>query len=169
MKSLSSAVLNSKKSSIRKLFELVLSAKNAISFGIGQPDFTPPQPVLDGMIQAIQEKKTQYAPTLGLPQLRELVAEKYRSENNLTWVEPNNIIITNGGSQAIQLAYAVLSNPGDAMILSSPNFLSYYYVASFYELQCVEIPRHPDYSINLERMRNEITEKTKFIVHEFSK
>ena len=98
---------------------MVLSAKNAISFGIGQPDFTPPQPVLDGMIQAIQEKKTQYAPTLGLPQLRELVAEKYRSENNLTWVEPKNIIITNGGSQAIQLAYAVLSNPGDAMILSS--------------------------------------------------
>ena len=105
-----------------------------------------------------------YAPTLGIPQLRNAVAEKCRRENNLSWVEAKNVIITNGGSQGIQFAYAALSNPGDEITLSSPNFLSYYYVASFYNLKAVEVPRKPDFSVDIEGIRKAVTPKTKFIL-----
>jgi aminotransferase len=164
MKPLSEAIMNSKKSSIRKLFELVLSAKNAISFGIGQPNFAPPEFVLDEIAKAVREKKTMYAPTLGLPQLREAIAAKCRKENNMTWVEAKNVIVTNGGSQSIDFAYRAVSNPGDEMILSSPNFLSYFYVANFNQIKLNEIARNPDFSINIDEIRKAITPKTKFIV-----
>jgi aminotransferase len=165
MKDLSEAILNSKKSSIRKLFELVLKAKNAVSFGIGQPNFPTPDHVTDAIIKALRDKKTQYAPTLGLPKLRELVANKFKEENKIEWAEAKNIIVTNGGSHALQLAYAVLSNPGDEIIVSSPNFLSYYYLASFYQLKTVEVPRKTeDFSPDLEKIRKSVTDKTKFII-----
>ncbi len=164
MKPLSNAILNAKKSSIRKLFELVLTAKNAISFGIGQPDFPTPQPVLEGMIQACKEKKTQYAPALGLPQLRELVATKFREENKLDWVRKENIIITNGGSQALHLAFSALLNPEDEVIINSPNFLSYYYLTEFSHARPVEVRRKDDFSLDLDALNEAISEKTKFLI-----
>ena len=74
MKELSRAILNSKKSKIRKLFDLLLkSGSEAISFGIGQPDFTSPDFVNDEIIKALRDHKTQYAPATGIPQLRETI------------------------------------------------------------------------------------------------
>lgn len=165
MKELSHAILNSKKSKIRKLFDMLLqSGPEAISFGIGQTDFTTPDFVNDGIIQALREHKTLYAPALGIPDLRKAVAAKFQRENNMTWVKPENTIITNGGSQALTLAYAVLSNPGDEMIVSSPNFLSYYYLAEYYQLKCKEVGRNPDNSPNLVAIQEAITPKTKFLL-----
>jgi aminotransferase len=164
MKPLASAVLNAKKSSIRKLFELVLTAKNAVSFGIGQPNFAPPDFVIEEIIKAVKEKKMMYAPTLGIPQLRQAIADKCKAENNMKWVEPKNIIVTNGGSQALELAYACLCNPGDEIIVNSPSFLSYFYIPAFYGLKTVEVQRKPDFSIDIEGIKKAITPKTKFIM-----
>ncbi|MHA1646846.1 MAG: pyridoxal phosphate-dependent aminotransferase, partial [Promethearchaeota archaeon] len=165
MRPLSNAVLSARKSKIRELFELLLkSGGDAISFGIGQPDFTSPDYVNDKIIRAYREHKTQYAPALGIPQLREVVAKKFQSENDLHWVKKENTIITNGGSQALMLAWAVLTNPDDEIIISSPNFLSYYYLCDLYNVKCVEVPRNADYSPNLDAIRTAITPKTKFIL-----
>ena len=84
MKELANSIVHSKKSAIRKLFELVLTAKNAISFGIGQPDFPTPTNVLEAIKSACDKKMTMYAPAAGLPQLREVAAEKFRKENNIS-------------------------------------------------------------------------------------
>jgi len=165
MKELSQAVVNSKKSSIRKLFELLLkSGPDAISFGIGQPDFTAPEFVNDQIIQALRDNKTLYAPAVGIHELREVVARKFREENQILWATAENVIITNGGSQALTLAYAILTNPGDEFIVSSPNFISYYYLANYFGLKCVEVPRKPDFAPDIEGIRNAITDKTKFIL-----
>ncbi|UYP46159.1 Aromatic-amino-acid aminotransferase 2 [Candidatus Lokiarchaeum ossiferum] len=165
MKELSQAILNSKKSKIRKLFDMLLkSGSDAISFGIGQPDFTSPDYMNDAIIKALREHKTQYAPARGIPQLREIIAYKFKNENNMSWVKPENTIVTNGGSQALQLAYAVLTNPGDEMILSSPAFLSYYHLADYYGIKCVEVPAKNNYSPDIEGIKNAITPKTKFIL-----
>lgn len=165
MKELSKAILNSKKSKIRELFDMLLeSGDDAISFGIGQPDFTSPDFVNAGIITALNDHKTQYAPALGIPPLREAIAKKFQTENDMKWVRPQNIIITNGGSQALTLAYAVLSNPGDEIIINSPNFISYYYLADYYMLNCKEIPRKKDFSPNIDAIRESITPKTKFIL-----
>ncbi|WP_457558820.1 pyridoxal phosphate-dependent aminotransferase [Candidatus Harpocratesius sp.] len=165
MKELSQAILNSKKSKIRKLFDMLLqSGPEAISFGIGQTDFTTPAFIYDGIIQALREHKTLYAPALGIPRLRKAVAEKFRNENKLSWIKTENTIVTNGGSQALTLTFAVLSNPGDEMILSSPNFISYYYLADYFHIKCVEVPRQEDYSPNIEMIKEKISSKTKFIL-----
>lgn len=160
MKELSQAILNSKKSKIRKLFDMLLqSGPEAISFGIGQTDFTTPAFIYDGIIQALREHKTLYAPALGIPQLRKAIAEKFRNENQLSWIKTENTIVTNGGSQALTLTYAVLSNPGDEMILSSPNFISYYYLADYFHIKCVEVPRQEDYSPNIEMIKEKLVLK----------
>ncbi len=165
MKPLSEAVLKSKKSSVRKLFDLLVqSGADAISFGIGQPHFTAPDYANDAIIKALRDHRTQYAPTLGVMQLRQIVADKFHRENHIPAIDEKNIVITNGGSQALELAFAVLGNPGDEIILSSPNFLSYFYLAEYNHLNCIEIPRLPDYSPNLDIMEQKITPKTKFIV-----
>ena len=165
MKDLSQAILNSKKSKIRKLFDMLLkSGSEAISFGIGQPDFTSPDFVNDAIIKALREHKTQYAPARGIPQLRKMIAYKFQTENAMTWVKPENTIVTNGGSQALQLSYAVLSNPGDEMILSSPAFLSYYHLADYYGIKCIEVPSKTDYSPDIDGIKKAITAKTKFIL-----
>ena len=164
MKPLSEAILNSQKSAIRKLFELLLKSSDGISFGIGQPDFTSPDFVNDEIIKALKEHKTQYAPALGLPTLRRVVAQKFQNENKIKLADTENIIITNGGSQALQLCFASLSNPGDEVILSSPNFLSYIYLASYYHLNLVEVPRLDNYAPDLEGIRKAVTPKTKFII-----
>ncbi|RLI64433.1 MAG: pyridoxal phosphate-dependent aminotransferase [Promethearchaeia archaeon] len=164
MKPLSEAILNSQKSAIRKLFELLLKSSDGISFGIGQPDFTSPDFVNNEIIKALKEHKTQYAPALGLPTLRRVVAQKFQNENKIKLADTENIIITNGGSQALQLCFASLSNPGDEVILSSPNFLSYIYLASYYHLKLVEVPRLGNYAPDLEGIRKAVTPKTKFII-----
>lgn len=164
MKPLSNAIRNSRKSSIRKLFELVLASEDAISLGIGQPDFPTPAPVIEGIKRALDEGKTMYAPTLGIPQLRARLAEKFRRENDMDWVTPEHVIVTNGGSQALNLAFAVLANPGDAVAFCSPNFLSYFYLATYHGLKLQEVPRRDDFSLDVTALEAALTPETKFLV-----
>jgi aminotransferase len=164
MKPLSEAVLNSRKSSIRKLFELFLKSTDAISLGIGQPDFKTPEIVLDGIRKGLDEGKTMYPPALGIQELREVVAEKFRKENKMEWVQPENVMITIGGSQAIALTFASITNPGDEILINSPNFLSYFYIPAYYHTNLIEVPRNSDYSINFDQLENQVTPKTKLLI-----
>jgi aspartate/methionine/tyrosine aminotransferase len=164
MKPLSQAIVNAKKSSIRRLFALVLEARNAISFGIGQPDFGPSPPVLEAVKAALDRGVTGYAPAQGIPPALEAVAQKFREENAMSWVTPDHVILANGGSQGIQLAYDVLTNPGDEVIVNSPGFLSYYYMCDFTHTRCVEVPLQPDYSLDVNAILEAITPQTKLIV-----
>lgn len=164
MKPLSDAVLHSKKSSIRKLFELFLKSTDAISLGIGQPDFQTPDIIMNGVRKGLDEQKTMYPPALGIMELREAVAEKFRKENKMEWVQPENVMITNGGSQAIALTFAALTNPGDEILINSPNFLSYFYIPSYYHTTLIEVPRNADYSLNFKELEKKITPKTKLLI-----
>ena len=105
-----------------------------------------------------------YAPTRGVPVLLELIGKKLSNFNkiNVDWRE--NIIVTNGGSQALTLAYASIFNPGDELIILSPNFVSYFYCALFFDVKVVEVERNQDFSPNIEGIRNAITKKTKAIL-----
>ncbi|MBN2156002.1 MAG: aminotransferase class I/II-fold pyridoxal phosphate-dependent enzyme [Candidatus Lokiarchaeota archaeon] len=164
MKPVSDAVLHSKKSSIRKLFELFLKSTDAISLGIGQPDFQTPENIMNGIRKALDNQKTMYPPALGIDELREAVGEKFRKENSMRWVQKENVMVTVGGSQAIALTFAALTNPGDEILINSPNFLSYYYIPAYYHTNLVEVARNPDYSINFEQLERKITPKTKLLI-----
>ena len=164
MKELSQNLSKAPKSKIRELFDIALGRSDVISLGIGQPDFPTPEPAIRGTIEALRKGVTSYAPTRGLPELLELIENKLKKFNNIETNWKENIIVTNGGSQALCLAYASLFNPGDELILFSPNFLSYFYIASFFGIRVVEIERNPDFSPNFEELKKGITEKTKAII-----
>ncbi|MGV9199071.1 MAG: pyridoxal phosphate-dependent aminotransferase [Promethearchaeia archaeon] len=164
MKELNRKVKQAPRSQIRELFDLAAGRSDVISLGIGQPDFDTPEPAIEGNINALKKGITAYAPTKGVPELLQLVEKKLEETNNICCDWEKNIIITNGGSQAINLAFASIFNPGNELILFSPNFISYYYCSLFFGVNAIEIERNRDFSPNMEQLKNAITEKTKAIL-----
>jgi len=152
------------KSKIRELFDLAAGRSDVISLGIGQPDFGTPDPAIEGNITALKKNITQYAPTRGVPELMEQVADKVNQINNIVADPSKNIIITNGGSQALTLTFASIFNPGDELLLFSPNFISYFYLGPFFGVTVREIKRNDDFSPNLDQLERAITENTKAIL-----
>ncbi len=164
MKELSHKISQAPKSAIRELFDLALGRTDVISLGIGQPDFQTPDPAIQGNINALKNNITMYAPTRGIPELLELIENKLSKVNNIQTDWKENIMVTNGASQAITLAYASIFNPGDELVISSPNFVSYLYCGLFFGIKVVEAERNKDFSPNIERIKNSITDKTKAIL-----
>ncbi|MBA7632101.1 Aspartate aminotransferase [subsurface metagenome] len=164
MKEVSHRVSKAPKSAIRELFDLALGRSDVISLGIGQPDFQTPKPVIQGNINALKKNITMYAPTRGVPELLQQLEHKLIKVNNTKSKWNENIIVSNGGSQAITLAYASIFNPGDELIISSPNFVSYFYCALFFGVKVIEVERKDDFSTNIEGIKNSITDKTKAIL-----
>lgn len=164
MKELSRNVAKAPKSKIRELFDLAAGRSDVISLGIGQPDFKTPDPAIQGNIEALKNKITYYAPTRGVPELLQLIENKLKGVNNLNCNWEENIMITNGGSQALTLAFASIFNPGDELILSSPNFISYFYLGVFFSVKVIEIERNNDFSPNIKKIISSITPKTKAIL-----
>jgi aminotransferase len=164
MKELSNKIINAPKSKIRELFDLAAGRSDVISLGIGQPDFSTPQPAIEGNINALKKKITYYAPTKGIPDLLQQLEKKLKSVNNIETDWKENLILTNGGSQALNLTFASLFNPGDELIISSPNFISYFYLSAFFDVKLIEIERKSDFSPNIEKIKEVITPKTKAIL-----
>ncbi|TFF98508.1 MAG: aminotransferase class I/II-fold pyridoxal phosphate-dependent enzyme [Promethearchaeota archaeon] len=152
------------KSKIRELFDLAAGRSDVISLGIGQPDFDTPRPAILGNIEALKKNITHYAPTRGIPELLEQVGKKVKTINGIHTEPSENIIITNGGSQALTLTFASIFNPGDELLLFSPNFISYFYLGPFFGVNVKEIKRKEDFSPNFEDLENSITSRTKAIL-----
>ncbi|MBN1802773.1 MAG: aminotransferase class I/II-fold pyridoxal phosphate-dependent enzyme [Candidatus Lokiarchaeota archaeon] len=164
MKELSKKVIEAPKSKIRELFDLAAGRSDVISLGIGQPDFPTPEPAILGTIDALNRNITTYAPTRGVPELLKALESKVKKNNKIETHWNENIIACNGGSNAITLAFASLFNPGDELVLFSPNFVSYFYCGSFFGIKIVEIKRNEDLSPDIERLEKSITNKTKAIL-----
>jgi aminotransferase len=164
MKETSQRLVKAPKSAIRELFDLASGRSDVISLGIGQPDFRTPEPVIQGNIEALKKNITMYAPTRGVPELLKLIEKKTRKFNHIDINWSDNIIVTNGASQAVTLAFASIFNPGDELIISSPNFVSYFYCASFFGVNVIEIARNKDFSPNIEKIKTSISNKTKAIL-----
>jgi aminotransferase len=164
MKELSYKVAQAPKSKIRELFDLAASREDTISLGIGQPDFKTPKPAIEGNINALRKNITYYAPTRGIPTLLEQLEHKVREFNNIRAHWNDNIIVTNGGSQALSLTFATIFNPGDELVISSPNFISYFYLALFFGVKLVEIRRKEDFSLDIDAIKQGINSKTKAIL-----
>ncbi|CAM3765230.1 pyridoxal phosphate-dependent aminotransferase [Kerstersia gyiorum] len=100
-----------------------------ISLGIGEPDFTAPEPVLDALMRAARDGRSGYTPTLGIPALREAIA-RYYGEQLGAPVDPARVVVTQGASGALLLAALTLINPGDEILMPDPcypanrNFIS---------------------------------------------
>lgn len=116
---------NIKYSGIRRFFEIAQKTPNVINLSVGEPDFVPPKHALDAGWQAMKEGKTHYAPTNGIPELREALAQKAYQDYGLRYDPNAEILVTAGGAEAIFLAVAGLVNPGDEVLIPNPGFVCY--------------------------------------------
>lgn len=122
---LSTKVASLKPSGIRKFFDIVATMKDVISLGIGEPDFTTPDPILEAGIRSLQKGETHYTANPGLIELRRALSEHLERLYNVHYDPATETIITVGGSEALYLACTALLNPGDEVIVLTPCFVSY--------------------------------------------
>jgi len=101
--------------------ELEAAGRSIVHMEIGEPDFITPQPVIDAGIHALQDGYTHYTPAVGLPALRQRIAEFYQQRYGVA-VDARRVVITPGASAALHLVMAVLVNPGDRVLLADPGY-----------------------------------------------
>ena len=122
---LSQTVNNLKASGIRKFFDIAATMDDVISLGIGEPDFTTPQPIIDAGVKTLQKGETHYTSNSGIMPLREAIAENLQNRYGVQYDPVSEIIITVGVSEALYLTFTALLNPGDEVIIPTPCFVSY--------------------------------------------
>jgi len=112
-------------SGIRKFFDLVNEMKDAISLSIGEPDFVTPWNVREAGIYSLEKGHTHYSPNSGFIELRKEISKYYKRKFNVEYDPKNQIIVTVGGSEAIDIALRSLVGPGDEVIIPEPSFVAY--------------------------------------------
>lgn len=122
---ISSIVHELKPSGIRQFFDIVAQRRDAISLGVGEPDFVSPDPIIDAAIDALRNGYTHYTGNQGLLSLRQEISKYLGQEYGLQYNPETEILITVGVSQGVDLAFRSLMNPGDAVIYSQPSYVSY--------------------------------------------
>ncbi|MFW5787860.1 MAG: pyridoxal phosphate-dependent aminotransferase [Halanaerobiales bacterium] len=154
-----------KPSGIRKLFDLAQNRKDIISFGIGEPDFVTPDHVREAAKDAINEGYTHYTPNAGFADLREALSRKVCNMNRIQ-IEPEEILLTAGGTQALFSTFYVLLNPGDELIVPDPGFLVYGSQVNLVGGNPVYLPIREEnhFQIDPKELKKLITSKTKAIL-----
>ncbi len=154
-----------KPSGIRKFFDIVSEMKDAISLGVGEPDFVTPWGIRDAAIRSIKRGYTQYTGNRGLPELRSNVV-RYLKERFGVSYPVENTIITVGASEAIDLVLRAVCNPGDEILVPSPSYVSYAPIVSLaggvpVPVNCVA---ENEFILTPELIEGAITPKTKAII-----
>ena len=129
-------------SGIRKFFDIAATMKEVISLGIGEPDFNTPEPVLQAGIRSLQRNETHYTSNFGTFPLRQALAAHLERLYGVTYDPATEIVITVGGSEALNLCAIALLDPGDEMIIPTPCFVSYQAAAIMAGGAAVEVPCH---------------------------
>ena len=112
-------------SGIRKFFDLVAGSKDIISLGVGEPDFVTPWRFREAAIHSLEQGRTTYTHNAGLPELREAIAEYLDTQFKVKYEPSNEVLVTVGGSEAIDLALRALVEPGDEILIPEPSYISY--------------------------------------------
>lgn len=166
---LSEKVKALKPSGIRKFFDIVKEITGAISLGVGEPDFETPYHIREAGIQALQAGKTFYTSNSGLMELRKAVSDFTKRRTGLTYDPASEIMLTVGGSEAIDVALRTIINPGDEVIYIQPSYVSY--------LPCIlladgvpvpiELKAENRFRLTREELEAAITPKTKALILSF--
>lgn len=146
-----------------KAKELQARGIKVIQLDVGEPDFPTPINVIRAAEKAMESGFTHYTPSAGIPELREAIANKLREENKLD-VTKENIVVTPGSKQAIFYAIMALVDEGDEVIIPTPAWPSYMEIVNLAGGKIKEIPSLPDFSLNVEGIKEAISDKTKLII-----
>lgn len=166
MKEISKTVEALKPSGIRRFFDLANTMEGVISLGVGEPDFSTPWHVCEEAIQSMADGRTHYTANKGLLELREEIAKFHSEHYNQNYDPKTEILLTVGGSEAIDLSMRALLNPGDEVIVMDPNYVAYEPAIRLAGGVCVPIvlTRENEFKLKTDDLKKAITDKTKAMI-----
>ena len=166
---LNQKIQNIKPSGIRKFFDILEEMTDAISLGIGEPDFVTPWHIRDAGIYSLEQGRTKYTSNAGMLQLRREIAAYLNRRFDLQYDYASQILVTVGGSEAIDLALRVLLEPGDEVIVPVPSFVCYGPLAEMAGgvPKYLTLKAENEFRLTPEELREAITPKTKVLVLPF--
>lgn len=165
-KPLSQAVENIKPSGIRKFFDIVSEMKDAISLGVGEPDFDTPWHIRDEGIYALEKGKTFYTSNAGLKELRQEICNYIMRKQNVEYNPLTEVMITVGGSEAIDVGLRAMINAGDEVIIPQPSYVSYEPCAILAGAKpvIINLKAENDFRLTSDELAAAITPRTKVLI-----
>jgi len=153
-------------SGIRKFFDILEDMKDAISLGVGEPDFVTPKHIRDAGILSLEEGFTKYTGNSGLAQLRLEISKYLKRRFELEYDYKDQVIVTVGGSEAIDLAVRALVNPGEEVIIPVPSFVCYGPITTLASGKPVyiETKAENEFRLTADELRSAITPQTKALI-----
>lgn len=166
---LSKQAVGLKPSGIRKFFDIVSEMEDAISLGVGEPDFDTPWHIRDEGIYSLEKGRTFYTSNSGLLELRQEICNYIKRKQGVDYDPKHEVLITVGGSEAIDIGLRAVINPGDEVLIPQPSFVSYEPCAIMAGgvPVIIELKEENEFRLTAEELENAITEKTKILILPF--
>ncbi|MEE3333461.1 MAG: aminotransferase class I/II-fold pyridoxal phosphate-dependent enzyme [Ruminococcus sp.] len=158
-----------KPSGIRKFFDIAIEMDNVISLSIGEPDFKTPWHIREAGIRSLEKGKTWYSPNRGFMKLREEICHYYKRRFNVFYNPEDEVVVTVGGSEGIDLALRTIVEKGDEVLIPQPAFVCYEpltYMAGGKPV-FIETKAENNFRLTKEELESSITDKTKVLVLPF--
>jgi aminotransferase len=163
---LSPHVRDIKPSGIRRFFDLVSTRKDVITLGVGEPDFVTPWHVREAAVYALEIGKTQYTSNAGMPELREAIGQYLNDQFAVEYNPASEILVTVGGSEAIDLALRALISPGDEILIPEPCYISYSPITTLSGGVAVGVETFAEdqFKLKAETLRAALTPRSKVLI-----
>lgn len=158
-----------KPSGIRKFFDIVSEMKDAISLGVGEPDFDTPWHIRDEGIYSLEKGRTFYTSNAGLKELKIEICNYLKRRQGITYDYNHEVLVTVGGSEAIDIAMRAMINPGEEVLIPQPSYVSYEPCAILADAKpvIINLKAENEFRLTAGELEEAITDKTKLLVLPF--
>ena len=166
---LADKVVEIKPSGIRKFFDIVSEMKDAISLGVGEPDFDTPWHIRDEGIYSLERGRTFYTSNSGLKELKQEICHYIKRRQGVEYNYATDVIVTVGGSEAIDIGLRAMCNPGDEVLIPQPSYVSYEPCAILAGAKpvIIDLKAENEFRLTAQELRDAITDKTKVLILPF--
>ena len=166
---LSDKIVEIKPSGIRKFFDIVSEMDDAISLGVGEPDFDTPWHIRDEGIYSLEKGRTFYTSNSGLKELKVEITKYIKRTQGISYDPNHEVIVTVGGSEAIDIALRAMINPGEEVLIPQPSYVSYEPCAILADAVpvIIELKEENEFRLTAKELRDAITDKTKILILPF--
>jgi len=166
---LADKVVNIKPSGIRKFFDIVSEMKDVVSLGVGEPDFDTPWHIRDEGIYSLEKGRTFYTSNAGLKELKTEICNYLKRKMNLSYDADREVVVTVGGSEAIDISLRAMVNPGEEVLIPQPSYVSYEPCAILADAVpvIIELKAENEFRLTKDELLAHITDKTKVLILPF--